>query len=395
MFNHRHIPRRFAHRRPEWWPENEHWPPDAPRWKGSRHHLFRRLGCLFVLLNLLVAALFLLFFGWLAQSIGLIQPPSSLTRWFPWLFLFGFLLFVAGFIFLVWAGLSLRRLSAPLGDLLEASERLAQGDYSVRLAAVGPPEIRSLVQALNSMADRLQADDAQRRTLLADITHELRTPLTVIQGNLEGMLDGIYPADAAHLGSLLDETRLLTRLVDDLRTLALAESGALRLNKEPTDLAVLIHDTVATFRPQADAAQLSLIVEVAGDPPLISLDPERMRQVLQNLIANALRYTPPGGSITIRYAVQFASEDPPTAVTLLSEQATHILLTVQDSGLGIPESDLPHIFDRFYKTRDSTGMGLGLPIARQLVEAHGGVITAFSSPAQGARFEISLPLLPI
>ena len=213
---------------------------------------------------------------------------------------------------------------------------------------------------------------------LADVTHELRTPLTVIQGNLEGMLDGVYPPDPAHLTALLEETQLLARLVDDLRTLALAESGALLLKKEPVDLAVLIHETAAGFRPQADAAQVTLEVEGSGDPPLLNLDPERMRQVLHNLLANALRYTPPGGSIRLRYEIL--------------AQDRQALITLQDSGSGIPPEDLPHIFDRFYKTRDSTGMGLGLPIARNLVEAHGGTITAQSLSGQGTRLQISLPV---
>ncbi len=150
-----------------------------------------------MLFNLLVATVVLLFFGWLAQAIGLVQLPGSLTHLLPWLFLLGFVLFIAGFAFLILAGRGLRHLSAPLGDLLDASERVAQGDYAVRVTEGGPPEIRSLAQAFNSMAARLQLTDQQRRSLLADVTHELRTPLTVIQGNLEGMLDGVYPADQA------------------------------------------------------------------------------------------------------------------------------------------------------------------------------------------------------
>jgi signal transduction histidine kinase len=339
------------------------------------------MGCLFLLFNLLVATVVLLFFGWLAQAIGLIQLPASLAHLFPWLFLLGFILFISGFAFLIWAGRSLRHVSAPLGDLLDASERVAQGDYAARVTEGGPSEIRSLAQAFNSMAARLQVNDEQRRGLLADVTHELRTPLTVIQGNLEGMLDGVYPADEAHLASLLEETQLLARLVDDLRTLALAESGALRLQKEPVDLAVLINETAASFRPQADAENVALAVEVAADLPLLSLDPERMREVLHNLIVNALRYTPPGGAIQVCCHVGLAGA---------SQQAQ---ITIQDSGSGIPAEDLPHIFDRFYKSRDSTGMGLGLPIARNLVEAHGGTIAAHSAPGQGATIQIALPIL--
>jgi len=401
MFNHRKMSSRFTHRRPAWWPENESWPParpsssaeppspaefpspagflwKKPTWNRNRGRFFRRIGCLFVLFNILVATVVLLFFGWLAQTIGLVQLPGSLTHLLPWLFLLGFVLFVTGFAFLILAGRGLRHLSAPLGDLLDASERVAQGDYAVRVTEGGPPEIRSLAQAFNSMAARLQLTDQQRRSLLADVTHELRTPLTVIQGNLEGMLDGVYPADQLHLTSLLEETQLLARLVDDLRTLSLAESGALRLKKEPLDLAALINETVASFRPQADDGNVTLALDVAGDPPLLSLDPERMRQVLHNLLANALRYTPPGGAIQVRYEV--------------CDTPRQALITIQDSGSGIPPDDMPHIFDRFYKAHASTGMGLGLPIAKSLVEAHGGLITAHSLAGQGARIQITLPI---
>ncbi len=383
MDTHKHGKPRFARHRPPWWPENEDWPPSAPPWRRphlsrTRGRFFRRLGCLFVLFNLLVASVALLFFGWLAQVVGVIQLPASFAHLLPWLFLLGFLLFLAGFAFLIWAGRNLRHLSAPLGDLLDASDRLAQGDYAARVAETGPAEIRSLAQAFNSMATRLQVTDEQRRSLLADVTHELRTPLTVIQGNLEGMLDGVYPPDPAHLASLLEETQLLARLVDDLRTLALAESGALQLKREQVDLAVLIHEMAASFQPQADAGQVSLEVEATGDPPLLSLDPERMRQVLHNLLANALRYTPPGGSIRLRYEIL--------------AQERQALISLQDSGSGIPPDDLPHIFDRFYKTHDSTGMGLGLPIAKNLVEAHGGSIAAQSLAGQGTLIQIRLPV---
>ncbi len=163
--------------------------------------------------------------------------------------------------------------------------------------------MRSLVRAFNGMAARLQLTEEQRRDLMADITHELRTPLTVIQGNLEGILDGVYSPDEAHLKSILEETQILSRLVDDLRTLALAESGALQLKKEPTDLAVLIGETVSAFRTQADAAGVRLDIQAESGDDLLNLDPERIRQVLSNLIANALRYTPRDGSIHVTYKI--------------------------------------------------------------------------------------------
>src|SRR5439155_19842268 len=150
---------------------------------------------------------------------------------------------------------------------MEAAGQIADGDYSTRVPERGPSEVRQLARAFNSMAARLEATDQERRGLLADVTHELRTPLTVIQGNLEGILDGIYPADEAHVAPILDETRVLSRLIDDLRTLSLAESGALQLQKEPTDLAALASETVASFRPEADAGQISLDMETERGLP--------------------------------------------------------------------------------------------------------------------------------
>jgi signal transduction histidine kinase len=271
-------------------------------------------------------------------------------------------------------------MSRPFGDLLEKANRVANGDYSVRVNERGPSEIRSLARAFNDMVSRLEATNAQRQNFMADVTHELRTPLTIIQGNIEGMLDGVYPADEDHLTSILEETELLSRLVDDLRTLALAESGALHLAKEPTDLAVLLGETTAAFRAEADAAGVEMILETPDNAPLLDLDPGRMRQVLSNLLANALRYTPAKGSIQVDFTLTGPAE----------EQIARIV--VEDNGAGIPPEDLPHIFDRFYKAADSGGMGLGLSIAKKVIEAHGGTINADSMPEQGTAIRIDLPV---
>jgi signal transduction histidine kinase len=225
------------------------------------------------------------------------------------------------------------------------------------------------------MTASLHQSEQARNTFIADVTHELRTPLTVVQGNLEGMLDGVYPADEANLRSLLEETNILARLVEDLRTLALAESGALQLKRESTDLSMLIRDTLAAFQSQADAAGVTLSVEADADLPWLDLDPGRIRQVLVNLVANALRYTPASGTISVRYR----------------QEDGQALLDVQDSGPGIPADELPHVFERFYKSADSGGMGLGLAIARHLVEAHGGTIRAASALGQGTTIQITLP----
>jgi len=367
-------PRRFSHGRPSWWPENEPWPPQ-PRHSGrTRGRFFRRVGCFFFIFILFTLGMGALFVWLVLQLLRLLQVPAQT---YGWVIPLSVLLFILGMAFLGWAGRGLRRLSRPVGDLLEASDRVAGGDYSVRVREAGPQEVRSLAHAFNSMAERLQTADEQRRSLLADVTHELRTPLTIIQGNLEGMLDGLYPPDPARLSSLLDETRVLARRIDDLRTLALVDSGAFQLHKEPTDLAALLSETKAEFSTQAAAAGVSLQVESASSLPLLDLDGGRMRQALSNLVANALRYTPQGGLVRLNCRAE----------------SSRLVIEVQDDGPGISPQDLPHVFDRFYKAHDSGGMGLGLSIAKQLVEAHGGEITALSQPGAGTTIRIQLPVI--
>jgi signal transduction histidine kinase len=273
---------------------------------------------------------------------------------------------------------ALMSLAVPIGDLMQAVGRVADGDYAARAVERGPRDVRSLARAFNAMAERLQATDEQRRNLLADVTHELRTPLTVIQGNLEGLIDGVYPRDDAHLTPILDETRILSRLIDDLRTLALAESGALKLTKESADLGALIAETVASFAPQAQAAQVDLSAEVAHDI-IVELDPARIKQVLENVIANALRYTPRGGTVKVKGLIE-------------GMEVREAAVTIIDSGPGIPAQDLSHIFERFYKSTDSRGMGLGLAIAKNLIAAHGGRISAESELGHGTRIRFSLPM---
>jgi signal transduction histidine kinase len=367
---------RFRHGKPRWWPENEPWPPTEPPWRVMRGRFYRRMGCVRVLVNVLALFVFLAFLGIVLNSLGIIHIQIN-PLW--WVVPAGIIFLMFGFATLILAAGGLRRLSAPLGDLLEAAGRIAEGDYSPRVAERGPSEVRALARAFNGMATRLQLTEGQRRDLMADITHELRTPLTVIQGNLEGILDGVYSPDEAHLKSILEETQILSRLVDDLRTLALAESGALQLKKEPTDLTVLIGETVSAFRAQADAAGVKIEIQADAGERLLNLDPERIRQVLANLIANGLRYTPAGGTISIKYVILSA---------VGSVQAE---LTVADNGSGIAADILPNVFNRFYKSRDSSGTGLGLPIARHLVEAHGGTISAESQPAKGTSIRIRLP----
>jgi len=270
-----------------------------------------------------------------------------------------------------------RRFAAPLGDLIDAAESVEAGNYGVRVRARGPRELRSLATAFNSMSGRLESSERERRRLLADVTHELRTPLTVMQGNLEALLDGVYPADAEHVQPILDETRVLSRLVDDLRTLSVAEAGALTLHRESTDIGRLVVDAVGSFRAQADRAGVSLTTAVDGAPSL-DVDPLRLREVLSNLLSNALRYTPSGGRVDV-------------AATATQGQ---VVISVHDTGPGIAPDDLPHVFERFYKSEESRGAGLGLAIAKSLVVAHGGEIEATSVAGRGTDMRFTLPVRP-
>ncbi len=363
--------RRRMTQRPPWWPENEAWPPANPPWRRMRRRFFMRMVGGFV--TLYVFSIFACTVGLylVAGVLGSVRLPiGSALAGLAGLVFFG----IAGTFIAVRVA---RRVASPIGELLEAADRVADGDYSARVTERGPREVRALARAFNSMTARLQQHDEQRRSLLADVTHELRTPLTVVQGNLEGLLDGVYPRDDAHLETILEETRILSRLIDDLRTLALAESGALKLQKAPTDLVALASETVAAFRVQADAADVELSVDGWANVPLLEIDPARMREVLANLIVNALQYTPRGGQV--RVACSTGGDG-------------RVTLSVSDTGLGISPDDLPRIFDRFYKTRDSRGSGLGLAIAKNLVEAHGGEIRAESEVGRGTTVRVTLPL---
>lgn len=267
----------------------------------------------------------------------------------------------------------IRRAIAPVADVMAVADQVAAGDYSARVEPRGNAEIRKLGVSFNRMTERLGENEAQRRALFADIAHEMRTPLSIIQGNVEGMLDGVYGRDDAHLTPLLEQTKVMARLLDDLRTLSVAEARELRLHREHVSPASIVNEVATAFQQRAEERQLTLIVEA---PPLpeIDVDPMRIRQVLDNLVANALRYAPPGGWVRI-------------AVARLGRITR---FSVSDNGPGIPPDQLAHIFDRFVKAADSGGSGLGLAIAKSLVEAHGGTIAAESPAGAGATFRVDL-----
>jgi signal transduction histidine kinase len=271
---------------------------------------------------------------------------------------------------------TMRRLTRPMDTLIDAAGRIESGDYSAQVPERGSPDLRSVARAFNSMSSRLKANDEQRRSFLADVTHELRTPLSVIRGQVEAIGDGMYPADPAHLAPILDATQALDRLVEDLRTLVLTDAGSLVLNKEPTDLAALLAEIVESFKPQADAAHLTLESDLAADLAQVEVDPARIRSVIGNLLSNAIRHTPPDGSIKVG----------------LSRSGDQAVVIVADSGEGIAPELLPHVFERFVKGAESNGSGLGLAIAHDIAEAHGGTLEVESEAGSGTRLKLSLPL---
>jgi len=265
----------------------------------------------------------------------------------------------------------------PLAELGRAAERLADGEPGVRVELRGPRPVRGLASSFNAMAERLDRTRADRQALLADVTHELRTPLTVVAGGIEAMLDGVHPMDEDHLAPLLAETAVMDRLLDDLRTLSLAEAGALPLHREPADVRALADEVVAAHRPRAEAGQVALTA--AGDATLVtSVDPVRVREILGNLVGNALRHTPAGGHVTVDVRATEANA----------------VLAVVDDGEGIAPDELARVFDRFHRRADSGGSGLGLAIVRDLAAAHGGSVDVTSEgiPGRGSVFTVRLPL---
>jgi signal transduction histidine kinase len=254
------------------------------------------------------------------------------------------------------------------------------------------------------MAQELARADDMRRNLTTDVAHELRTPLSVIRGKLEGVLDGVYPATSEHLEPVLEETKLLTHLVEDLRLLALAEAGQLGLEKRPMDLGDLLQDAHVNFSPQASDRGVTLALDLPPDLPEVIADWRRIAQVLGNLLTNALRHTPQGGRVTLSAALQASSS---RAVVDGEGKLPYeggggvdggmVEVAVSDTGTGISAEDQPFIFERFWRgdksrSRASGGSGLGLAIARQLVEMHGGTIGVESTPGEGSTFRFTLPV---
>ena len=348
------------------------WAPDVD-WHGPegrwprRSRFVRRLAVILLLLLTLSAAgtgalvnLILRRTGFDAGNLG---AASALLT-----------VFAVFAIVLMFFALTMRRVGLPFGDIVAAADRVASGDYSTRVVERGPPFLRVVSRAFNGMTTRLQEQDRQRRDLLADIAHELRTPLAVVQGRLEGVLDGVYPRDDEQIGEVLEETRMLARLVEDLGTLAHAERGVMGLKKEATDVSLLVYDAVRALEPESRARGVRVEVE-AADLALVEVDPLRLREVVINLVANAILHSHSGAAVSL-------------AVT---QTSGWLVISVKDNGPGIAQLDLSRIFDRFHKGPRSQGSGLGLAIARQLVEAHDGEIGVESTVGVGTTFTVRIP----
>jgi two-component system OmpR family sensor kinase/two-component system sensor histidine kinase BaeS len=287
---------------------------------------------------------------------------------------------VAGLLGLLLGFLIARHLSNPLDRLARAARRLSHGDLGQRVPVSGSDEVMAVMTAFNEMAEALQRSEQLRQNMIADIAHELRTPLSVIQGNLQAMLDGVYPMNEEEIAHIYDETLLLNRLVTDLRALTQAEAGQLHLNLVPTEPGELVSGMAETFREAAREKNIMLETAVTPGLPTILADPDRLRQVFANLISNALRHTPAGG-----------------VITLAAEPAgAGVRFSVSDTGPGLTPEEQAHVFERFWRadasrSRDKGGSGLGLTIARYLIEAHGGEMGVESEPGQGATFWFVLP----
>jgi signal transduction histidine kinase len=279
---------------------------------------------------------------------------------------------------LIMGALLSRSLTAPLRRLAMAVRAVAAGDLNQRVQVEGSTEMEEVALAFNEMTAALGASEQQRQNMVADVAHELRTPLSVVQGNLRAILDDVYPLDKAEISRLYDETRLLNRLVDDLRELALADAGQLRLYLRPMDVAQVIQSTAESLTLAAEAQEVSLLTQMATDLPPVQADPDRVAQVLRNLLVNALSHTPSGGSVTVSAAP--------------ADDAVEI--AVADTGEGIAGEDLPHVFERFWRSDPARartgGSGLGLSVAQSLVEAQGGRIWAESTLGQGSTFRFTL-----
>jgi len=313
------------------------------------------------------------------QSLTDPTSPQFLSRSITQFIIWGCL--IGGGVALAMTLILSRRILSPIKALTEATRRLGQGDFSQRLELKDKGEVGELARAFNSMAGDLERAEQLRRNMVADVAHELRTPLSNIRGYLEAVNDGMMKADAKAIQSLNEEANRLSRLVDELQELSLAEAGELKLQCQAEDISRLIDQSALAFQAQAAAKGVLLSTDLGEKLPPVNIDSQRMSQVLHNLLDNALAHTESGGYVTVS----------------AMRKDDWIEVAVTDTGEGIPDEDLPNIFERFYRVdksraRATGGSGLGLTIAKRLVEAHGVNIEVRSEPGKGTRFTFTLPV---
>ena len=331
---------------------------------GPGYRRFKRGGlvALFVLV-LLVAGLATL----ISALVSGETPPLGITITAALIVLFGVVILVRW----IW------RSARSIGALMDASDRLAEGDMSARVGRVSGRSYERLATSFDDMAHKLQTNEARRRELLADIAHELRTPLQAIRGMVDGMLEGLYPADEEHLRPIVERTEVMARLLDDLRTLSMAEAGVLELHVETVDPRGVASDAIAGTRAGADVVGVTLELIVGADVPAsIDIDPVRITEVLTNLVENAIAHSPSGGVVTVS----------------LAGVSDTVRFEVRDHGGGIPPNKIDHVFNRFVTSADRGGTGLGLAIAKRLVDAHGGKLVVAETSAAGTTMRFDLPI---
>jgi signal transduction histidine kinase len=347
---------------------------DSPTPQRRRSNRFVSFLLFFFVIILFIAGT-AAFLYWLFSEYSGIRNIWLLVCGAPILFLV-LLVFI---LFNLW-----NRYGRPMEEIFNAIDAVAEGNLSVRVPEKDSDMFSDLNKRFNKMVNDLERAEQQRRNLTADIAHELRTPLHIIQGNLEGIIDGVYQPTPEHINNTLDETRLLTRLVNDLQTLSLAETGQLPLHPTRFLLADLIQDLSSSFSSQAASLGIGLKTNIANPNQELTADYDRLNQVMSNLISNALRHTPKGGTISIETGTGTSVE-------------RGVRIQVKDNGAGISSEDLPYIFDRFWRGDKSrserTHSGLGLAITKQLIHAHGGTIEVQSEgvPGKGTIFTIELP----
>ena len=363
------MPEPHGHPGPPWG-DGPPWGRGGPPWGGSGDRPWggEGPGRRFRRGAVAVVAIVVVLVSMLATLVARIVTGNPPPRWITVVVA---AVVVAG---LVASARALWRSARTVGSLMDAADRVAHGEYATRVPDASSRQLGRLTVAFNEMAERLETNERRRRELLGDIAHELRTPLQVLRGSVEGMLDGLYPIEPKRLEALLDETLVMSRLLDDLRTLSMAEEGVLQLHPESVDPRALAEDAVRSFEAAAAAADVTVQVEAGGPVAPLDADPVRVGEVLANLLANAIRHTPAGGRVDVR----------------VRDTSDAVSFEVADTGPGIATEQLDRVFDRFVRS-DTGGTGLGLAIAKRLVQAHGGTIEAAGRPGGGTAIRFTIP----